>query len=96
MEKLFTFAIAAVVCLGTTAVLANNGRAAQQSPSMEVQMAANGAFRDGLFVGRLAAESGRAARPLIGRWSSAEDRTSFAAGYRRGYGEASSNVTTLR
>jgi hypothetical protein len=96
MEKLFTFAIAAVVCLGTTAVLANNGRTAQQSPSMEIQMAANGAFRDGLFVGRLAAQSGRESRPLIGRWSSAEDRASFAAGYRRGYGEVASNATTQR
>jgi len=49
------------------------------------QQAIDGAFRDGLYVGRLTAESGRASRPPIGRWSTNSDRVSFLAGYRQGY-----------
>jgi hypothetical protein len=85
MDKLLTFALALAVGLGTTAVLANSGRGARQSPA--ASMDGDGAFRDGLYVGRLAAESGRPLQPAIGRWSSEQDRTAFAMGYRRGYGE---------
>ena len=82
MDKIFTFALAVAVSLGTTAVLANRGYAPR---AMNAQLAADGAFRDGLYVGRLAAEAGRAMRPPVGRWSSAGDRASFSAGYQRGY-----------
>jgi hypothetical protein len=47
----------------------------------------DGAFRDGLYLGRLAAESGREAHVAGGRWATAEDRSSFTAGYQRGYSE---------
>ena len=91
MDKLFTYALVLAVCLGTTALLANNGRTPQQQ-SANAQMASDGAFRDGLYMGRLAAESGRAMRPQIGRWSSERDRASFVAGYRRGYGDSIASV----
>jgi hypothetical protein len=93
MDKLFTYALALAVCLGTTALLANNGRTAQQQ-SADTQMAADGAFRDGLYTGRLAAESGRAMQPQIGRWSRRADRESFVAGYRRGYGDSMASAAT--
>lgn len=85
MDKLFTLALAIAVCLGTTALLANSGRATGQNA--DAQITADGAFRDGLYVGRVAAEAGRPLHPQIGRWSNEHDRTSFAAGYRRGYNE---------
>ena len=47
----------------------------------------DGAFRDGLYLGRLAAKSGREPHVAVGRWSTAQDRSSFTAGYERGYGE---------
>jgi hypothetical protein len=47
----------------------------------------DGAFRDGLYLGRLAAESGNEPHVAVGRWASAEDRSSFTAGYHRGYSE---------
>lgn len=47
----------------------------------------DGAFRDGLYLGRLAAESGRQPHVAAGRWSTAQDRSSFTAGYERGYSE---------
>lgn len=90
MNKLFTYGLAMVLGLGTTALLATNGRAARQIQSADAQMAVDGAFRDGLYVGRLAAADGRALLPPVGRWSSERDRASFVAGYRRGYGDAGS------
>jgi hypothetical protein len=93
MDKIFTFALAIAVCLGTTAVLANSGRAARLGQSAGPQMAADGAFRDGLYVGRLAAERGRPMRPQTGRWSSERDRASFVAGYRRGYNDVLASAT---
>jgi hypothetical protein len=94
MEKAFTFALAIAVCLGTTALLAGSGRATRQSA--DSQMAADGAFRDGLYIGRLAAEAGRALRPQIGRWSNEHDRTSFAAGYRQGYNDVLASAVAGR
>ena len=88
MDKLFTYALAIAVCLGTTVLLTNNGRAARQEQSADATLAVNGAFRDGLYVGRLSAEGGRSLRPPVGRWSNERDRASFAAGYRRGYGDS--------
>jgi len=86
MNKLFTYGLAMVVSLGTTALLATNGPAVRQVQSADAQMAVDGAFRDGLYVGKLAAADGRALLPPIGRWSNQRDRASFVAGYRRGYG----------
>lgn len=48
----------------------------------------NAAYRDGLFLGRLDANQGRAAHLCVGRWSTASDRNSFAAGYEAGYARA--------
>lgn len=92
MDKLFTFALALTICAGTTAVLANSGRSARQEQTADAQMAADGAFRDGLYLGRLTAEDGRPLRPPIGRWSNEQDRASFAAGYRSGYDDFLANA----
>ena len=83
MERLLTGLLA--VCLGFTALLATGHPSPNQAA--RVQLDADAAFRDGLYVGRLAAERGSAMRPLIGRWSTEADRASFVQGYRRGYGE---------
>ncbi len=53
----------------------------------EIRFAEDGAFRDGLYLGKLAAQGRRAQRPAIGRWSSDRDRERFVAGYRLGYEE---------
>ena len=86
MDKLFTFAMAIAVSLGTTAMLANSARGPQQRA--DAQLNADAAFRDGLYVGRLAVERKQLPRPLIGRWSTEKDRAQFATGYWRGYNDA--------
>jgi hypothetical protein len=94
MDKLFTFALVIAVSLGTTAMLANSGRSARQDQTTDAHLASDGAFRDGLYVGRLSAESGRALRPPVGRWSGEQDRASFVAGYQRGYNDSLSAVAS--
>src|SRR5258708_15241208 len=82
------------VCLGTTALLTNDGRPARQEQSADARLAVDGAFRDGLYVGRLSAEGGRSLHPPIGRWSNERDRASFTAGYRRGDNDLLSSAAT--
>jgi hypothetical protein len=84
----YIYALALVTCVGTTAMLAVSNHNVKSNPSVETAIAADGAFRDGLFLGKLAAESGQAPRLAIGRWSADADRSMFAAGYRRGYSES--------
>jgi hypothetical protein len=56
----------------------------------------DGAYRDGLFLGKFAAEHGEAPHIAVGRWSTVAERVSFAAGYQRGYTEVlSARVTGL-
>lgn len=83
MFKLAATGLALVLCAGTAGLIAGKGK----PDSAEAQLAADGAFRDGVYVGRLAAQSGRPSRPLTGRWSTKQDRALFAAGYTRGYNE---------
>jgi hypothetical protein len=45
----------------------------------------DGAYRDGLYHGELAAQRGSAVHVTSGRWAADQDRTSFAAGYEQGY-----------
>lgn len=52
-------------------------------------LAADGGFRDGLYLGRLTAQQGRPNRPPVGRWSNKHDRNSFLAGYLQAYQAAS-------
>ena len=85
MEKIFILALALTVSLGTTAMLANGGYTVEHIPIHITKLASDGAFRDGLFIGRLSAKKGLPLSPPIGRWSSERDRTSFVDGYRRGY-----------
>lgn len=85
MDKALTFALAIAVSLGTTAFLTNNRRAAQPLQNADAQWPTDGAFRDGLYLGRLSARTGLPMSPPVGRWSMEKDRNSFLAGYRRGY-----------
>ena len=85
MGKLSIPALALAIYMGTTAMLATGNRTVASSVNAEASLAVDGAFRDGLYLGKLAAERGQALRPPIGRWSTDRDRSLFAAGYRCGY-----------
>jgi hypothetical protein len=87
MSKFSTIMLAVAVSLGTTAMLANSARTTKPLTGDQARLATDGAFRDGLYLGKLAAEQGLTQHPASGRWSREQDRASFVAGYRQGYSE---------
>ncbi|HXJ89365.1 MAG TPA: hypothetical protein VMS18_21290 [Candidatus Binatia bacterium] len=86
MQRLLTYVLA-MGFVGTSAMLVQRDMSMQLSESGVVQLATDAAFRDGLYLGRLAHAANRQMHPPVGRWSTAKDRASFAAGYRQGFGE---------
>jgi len=54
-------------------------------PAVEPTQSTDAAFRDGLYQASLDVKEKRKPHPAIGRWSTAEARASFLAGYQRGY-----------
>ena len=91
--KLIPILLACLVSLTTTALLSKGVHPSRPNSRAERELAADGAFRDGLYLGRLAAQSGKASCPPTGRWSGGKDRAAFAAGYRRGYEDVQRQVS---
>ena len=87
MKALFFFTPA--IALGM-AMISGFHASHQNLPNADdiVSQATDGAFRDGLFLGKLAAERGAKPHVAVGRWATVEDRASFTAGYQRGYNES--------
>lgn len=85
MNNFVTCVLVLAVSLGTSAVLSIHNPGSQRVRAPESRLALDGAYRDGLYIGQLAARSGRRSRPPIGRWSSEKDRASFLVGYERTY-----------
>lgn len=84
MTRLLLFA--SVIALGMgTAMFHSSRHSNLRSVNEDISQNTDGAFRDGLFLGRLAAERGIAPHVLSGRWATPADRASFEAGYHRGY-----------
>lgn len=92
MNKLSAYTLAIAVSLGTTAMLDNSQPSHKTNASAEARLESDGAFRDGLYLGKLAAESGQPQHPAIARWSTEQERARFTAGYRRGYSEAHARI----
>jgi hypothetical protein len=84
MSKILLYLLI-VIGLSVTAKVAVNSGGTQLNGQAETVLAADGAFRDGLFLGRFSAANGLAMRPPVGRWSTQQDRARFLAGYQRGY-----------
>jgi len=87
MKRLSWFASVIVLGTGTAAVFHPNPHPTFVGPNENIKQMTDGAFRDGLYLGRLAAEHGAAPHVVSGRWTSETDRASFTAGYQRGYKE---------
>jgi hypothetical protein len=79
---------ASVIALGMGAALFHSSGYSSLGPvNPDIRRNTDGAFRDGLFIGKRAAEDGVAPHAPIGRWATEADRASFKAGYMRGYEE---------
>jgi len=86
--KLSKYTLALALSLGANAMLATNAIKRTPDTTEDVVLNSDGAFRDGLYLGKLAARNGEPLRPAIGRWSTEQDRSLFTTGYERGYSEA--------
>jgi hypothetical protein len=95
MSKLSRYACAFAACLGTMAMLANTNGKVIAGTGAEARFASDGAFRDGLYLGKIAAEGGQPLRLAVGRWSTEQDRSMFTAGYHRGYSDSLANAASL-
>ena len=87
MNRLLVVGLA-VGCMGTTGVVFHGIRTAAPAQSIDAQLANDGAFRDGLFLGKRARAANQEMRPPVGRWSTEKDRAMFLRGYRQGFGES--------
>jgi hypothetical protein len=87
MRKVSVFASLVLLGVGWASVVHVRDQAKTPSTSEKANLITSGPFRDGLYLGRLAAERGARAHIGAGRWTTPQDRAAFVAGYQRGYGE---------
>ena len=80
MKTISLFALALTLGMGTASMLNTNN----QNSNQPVQNA-DAAFRDGLYLGKLAAQAGAEPHVARGRWATVGDRALFSAGYQEGY-----------
>lgn len=82
MLRFGTYLLAMAVSFGAGAAVSSHDNAAEQR---SYSMATNAAFRDGLFLGKLARQQRTSQHISRGRWSNDDDRTAFEQGYAAGY-----------
>ena len=87
MKRLSLFILVAALAVAASSKPRNPLIAATAHAEGVTTQAGNGAFRDGLHLGRFDATSRRAQHLCVGRWSTDVDRAWFQAGYRAGYQE---------
>ena len=88
MHKRLLLLLAGVLSCAVTAELATVAAHEVRFAPRHSPLDADGAYRDGLFLGKLDAAAGKAPHLAVWRWNSDADRELFSAGYRRGYAGA--------
>lgn len=89
MQRLLTYVLA-MGCVGTSAMFVVSHDMTLQNKTAEMQLNNDAAYRDGLYLGKLAQAANHPMRPPVGRWATEKDRASFAAGFQQGLGEIAS------
>jgi hypothetical protein len=86
MKNLPVFTIVIALCLGAGVGMIQSGRGSDggQSSSISTARATSAPYRDGLYLGKLAAAHGGESQISIGRWTTEADRASFKAGFQAG------------
>ena len=86
MKVVLTYALA-IGFVGTSAMLFQRDMGVRPGQSVDLQLAGDAAYRDGLYLGKLSRKANTSMRPPVGRWSTEKDRASFVAGYRQGFND---------
>jgi hypothetical protein len=81
MKTISLFALALTLGMGTASMLNPDNHNSNQA----IVQNADAAFRDGLYLGKLAAQAGAEPHVARGRWATVGDRALFSAGYQEGY-----------
>ena len=89
MQRILAYVLA-MGCVGTSAAMLVSHDMTLQNKAAAIELNNDAAYRDGLYLGRLAQAENRTMRPPVGRWATEKDRASFAAGFQQGFGERSS------
>jgi hypothetical protein len=86
-----------IICAGAAGI-ANKGssKAMEQQAQTLGREFTSAAFRDGLHLGKFAAERGKSAHVAVSRWAGDSDRTLFASGYQLAYGESAARIFKQR
>jgi len=86
MQRLLAYVLA-MGCVGTSAAVLVSHDTTLPDRAANAVLNNDAAFRDGLYMGKLAQAENRTMRPPVGRWSSEKDRASFAAGFQQALDE---------
>lgn len=86
MKKFMLFVGLIELCVVVAMIQAGHTR--NQAPRTTVIQSTSAPFRDGLYLGKLAAQRGAEPDIPTARWSSDGDRTLFAKGFNCGYQDA--------
>lgn len=88
-RKISVYLVMVVTPLGLATVgLAGHAIRPSRPHSAAAAQEIDAAYCDGFFLGKLDGYQGRKLRANISRWSTEKDRSSFTAGYEKGYQEA--------
>lgn len=86
MKKLSLYVLLIALSAGSAATVQKAMRT-QSDRDTSPFMHANGAFRDGFYLGKLAARNGEQPHIAIARWATDKDRAAFREGYERGFSQ---------
>jgi hypothetical protein len=85
MKSISLWTLILVVGAGSTAIMKT--RINEDVTDAASVQNADGAYRDGLYLGKLTASLGDEPHLCTGRWSRKTDQDLFSAGYERGYAD---------
>ena len=85
MKSISLWTLILVVGAGSTAIMKT--RINEDVTDVVSVQNADGAYRDGLYLGKLTASLGDEPHFCTGRWSRKTDQDLFSAGYERGYAD---------
>ena len=93
MNNVSVFLLTTALIIASAWPIAKTVSANNPANRLAVSRSSAGAYRDGLFLGRLDVQAGRQVRVAVGRWNYDADRALFRAGYHDGYGQT---ITMIR
>jgi hypothetical protein len=96
MKNISLYLLVFALSAGSAALVRSAMRAQPLHSNAGALRQNDAAFRDGSFLGQLAARNGDAPHMAFGRWATEEDRSAFREGYERGYGKLRSSARETR